>query len=354
MENGSEKPAAQDDQRPPSERDRKPWTRNEIEALVRGERVLPGRDRRSVRNKISDLRKKGAMPPGDMHEWTERELAALKAGATRIRGRTKWAVQRKRSLLRAAGEMPPAKAVKPWTDKEDEALIAGAKKLRGRTVEAVKRRRKLLKQQGRINLPKQDRKPWTEEELLILIQGGRKIEGRTTRAIEHKVTQLIAEGLADRLPAPTAHLLRPGDRPWTKEEDDRLVRGERTIEGRSSHSIACRVTRLAARGRLITKTDPRFDGQPPNPGEIMLEAATRAVPCTLPDDVRSDVIQDVMTAVLYGQITISEIPAYAKKAITAHYRRFPTKYGHRSLDELLFEDGRTTLGETIPSDTFHL
>jgi hypothetical protein len=75
------------------------------------------------------------------------------------------------------------------------------------------------------------------------------------------------------------------------------------------------------------------------------------LPAFLPG--RDDVAQDIFVALLDRSLTRSDVGARVKHYITEHNRRFPTKFAKFgnsplvSLDEQMFEDGLTTLGDTI-------
>ena len=75
------------------------------------------------------------------------------------------------------------------------------------------------------------------------------------------------------------------------------------------------------------------------------------LPAGLPD--KDDVISDIFEAVLNGSLKREDVRARVQTYVTAHNRMFPTKYAKFgnsplvSLDEVLFEDGTATRGDTI-------
>jgi hypothetical protein len=68
---------------------------------------------------------------------------------------------------------------------------------------------------------------------------------------------------------------------------------------------------------------------------------------------RDDVISNIFEALLNKTLKREDIPAHIKRLKADHNRMFPTnfaKFGNSrlvSLDEVLFEDGSTTRGDTI-------
>jgi hypothetical protein len=71
-----------------------------------------------------------------------------------------------------------------------------------------------------------------------------------------------------------------------------------------------------------------------------------AVPCSLPFDVRSDVIAMMFEAVYSGRFPLRISSEHVKSIISEHFRMF-TKYGPVSLDAARFDDGRGSLHDMI-------
>jgi hypothetical protein len=71
-----------------------------------------------------------------------------------------------------------------------------------------------------------------------------------------------------------------------------------------------------------------------------------AVPTTLPAQIRDDVIGAMTLEVVEGKLKTADIRRRVREFITAQYRQF-SRFGPRSLDARVFEDGMTTLGDTI-------
>jgi hypothetical protein len=75
------------------------------------------------------------------------------------------------------------------------------------------------------------------------------------------------------------------------------------------------------------------------------------LPAGFPD--KDDVVSDIFEAILEGSLKREDVRVRVQNYITAHNRMFPTKYAKFgdsplvSLDEVLFEDGSTTRGDTV-------
>lgn len=68
---------------------------------------------------------------------------------------------------------------------------------------------------------------------------------------------------------------------------------------------------------------------------------------------RDDVVSNIFEAMLDGSLLREDVKARVQTYIAAHNRMFPIKHrkfgnaGQVSLDEVLFEDGSTTRGDTV-------
>jgi len=77
------------------------------------------------------------------------------------------------------------------------------------------------------------------------------------------------------------------------------------------------------------------------------------VPAYLPSDVRDDIAQSILLALLDGSLRRDQVKGRVQQFITGHNRMFPTKFAKFgdsplvSLDEVLFDDGSTTRGDTV-------
>ncbi len=80
----------------------------------------------------------------------------------------------------------------------------------------------------------------------------------------------------------------------------------------------------------------------------------RAIRAMLPEHLpdKDDIVNDIVVSLLEGRLDWTRVQEYVKCYIRAHYRMFPTdaKFAGRklvSLDARLYDDGATTLGDTI-------
>jgi hypothetical protein len=75
------------------------------------------------------------------------------------------------------------------------------------------------------------------------------------------------------------------------------------------------------------------------------------LPASFPD--KDDVVSDIFEAMLAGSLRREDVKARVQTYIAAHNRMFPTKFAKFgdsplvSLDELMFEDGSATRGDTV-------
>lgn len=87
--------------------------------------------------------------------------------------------------------------------------------------------------------------------------------------------------------------------------------------------------------------------------DALYAAAAGAVPRTMPDHVRDDIISEIVIAVLEGDMTVADISDNVKRFVTAYWsgRDF-----HRtvSLDATISGTDNLRLGDIIASDAFHL
>lgn len=93
---------------------------------------------------------------------------------------------------------------------------------------------------------------------------------------------------------------------------------------------------------------PFITGKPTNDHDLIL-AVDSLVPKTIPSEVRADVCQDMIVAILTGETTLDNLRDSKAQFIKRVFRDTPSKYGHLSLDApLIYGDSKSrTLGETI-------
>jgi hypothetical protein len=76
-------------------------------------------------------------------------------------------------------------------------------------------------------------------------------------------------------------------------------------------------------------------------------------PAYLSPDVRNDIAQSIFVALFEGSLQRDQVRARVQRFVADHNRMFPTKYAKFgnsplvSLDEVLFDDGTTTRGDTV-------
>jgi hypothetical protein len=76
-------------------------------------------------------------------------------------------------------------------------------------------------------------------------------------------------------------------------------------------------------------------------------------PAYLPPDVRNDIAQAIFLALFEGSLRRDQVKVRVQRFVTEHNRMFPSKFAKFgnsplvSLDELMFEDGSTTRGDTV-------
>ena len=75
------------------------------------------------------------------------------------------------------------------------------------------------------------------------------------------------------------------------------------------------------------------------------------VPVYLPPDVRDDIAQSILVALLEGALQRDQVKVRVQQFVTAHNREANKhgtgKYGLRSIDAAAFVDSSTTFGDTI-------
>lgn len=94
---------------------------------------------------------------------------------------------------------------------------------------------------------------------------------------------------------------------------------------------------------------------PQRNGAELLLAVNEAVPRSLPEQVRAEVCQDIIVAILSGEMDLGDIRKKASEYTRKVFRLFPDRYGPLSLDEPppWMRDGRTPLGEMLDSAIEH-
>lgn len=76
-------------------------------------------------------------------------------------------------------------------------------------------------------------------------------------------------------------------------------------------------------------------------------------PAYLPPDIRNEIAQAIFLALFEGSLRRDQVKVRVQQFVTDHNRMFPTKFAKFgdsplvSLDEVLFEDGSTTRGDSV-------
>jgi hypothetical protein len=122
-------------------------------------------------------------------------------------------------------------------------------------------------------------------------------------------------------------------------------RADPEIDALVSGVIATSATRWQRRRRLLVRNDAiREQSNDYSKIRAML-------PAGFPD--KDDVVSDIFEALLDGSLRREDVKARVSTYVSAHNRRFPTKYAKFgnsplvSLDEVMFENGSATLGDTV-------
>lgn len=118
-----------------------------------------------------------------------------------------------------------------------------------------------------------------------------------------------------------------------------------------SPAIRSRMRRVSKEGRA----DRRFAVAAPaivvaagaGSGAYLYERASRAVPSTLPRDMRDDVIGEMVLAVLEGRLLPADVERRAAEFVRASFRADHNKWGDVSLDWSPFSDGAVPLIERV-------
>jgi hypothetical protein len=74
------------------------------------------------------------------------------------------------------------------------------------------------------------------------------------------------------------------------------------------------------------------------------------LPSSLPDQVRSDVAQDMMLAVLAGEIRENDLAKSVRRYIKKHHQAYDNRFNTVSLDQPMPGTETRRWAETIPSD----
>lgn len=93
---------------------------------------------------------------------------------------------------------------------------------------------------------------------------------------------------------------------------------------------------------------------PPRDEHEMLMAVDKIVPRGLPNDVRSDVCQDMIVAILSGDATLENLKGDTGKYLKQFWQMFPSKYGPLSLDGVVPGTDDLRLSDRLSNKTGRL
>lgn len=102
----------------------------------------------------------------------------------------------------------------------------------------------------------------------------------------------------------------------------------------------------------LTEFYPYISVTPTEDHDLLL-AVDRMVPKGLNPDTRADICQDMLVAVLSGEVSLDNLAGERPKYMKQFWKMFPAKYGHLSLDAPLMYGGDIsdmTLGDMIAQE----
>lgn len=157
------------------------------------------------------------------------------------------------------------------------------------------------------------------------------------------------------LPANTQPTLSPhAGRPFTPAEtavrtllyqmgfSDRQIAREQGVAATTVQAWRRR-NGLAANRRQDRKACPGRD--------TTIERIQRAIGRRLPRDIADDAVSDLYLAVLSGEVDLERIESESRRFGNRVVGEFASKWGARSLDERLFDDGDSTLLDRLVDDS---
>lgn len=140
---------------------------------------------------------------------------------------------------------------------------------------------------------------------------------------------------------------------FRREQIDTAYRAARVID-RDVSTHRKSADRMLARRPLEGFAYP-FLAHRPKEGDAerrLVVDVNNAVPKHLPDWLRADICQDLIVAILSGEIRRDELQGSIKEYAAKVFKAHPIKYGPLSLDHPIFDDGNTTLADTISNEEY--
>jgi len=185
---------------------------------------------------------------------------------------------------------------------------------------------------------------WTPEEDRLVMATTGAIPGRTLAACRDRRTELGAPLAFTRWSAEEKALIR---KLAGKVSTGEIA--ERYLIGRTTHAIE---RHCEKHGISLRVAKPKLHRLSERQRALVPQAVEKAVPRTLPAQVRGEVVQSLMLAVLERRVAFADIARQVKPFITKAYAMFPNYGAPISLDAPMFDDGPTTLGDRIESTAF--
>lgn len=97
----------------------------------------------------------------------------------------------------------------------------------------------------------------------------------------------------------------------------------------------------------MTEFWPFITGQPAEEHKVLL-AVDAVISRTLPREIRADVCQDLVVAILMGDVKIENLMDIAPQFIRSAYKQYPKMFGPKSLDTPLGPDSKGVLADIVP------
>lgn len=209
-----------------------------------------------------------------------------------------------------------------------------------------KQKAKRAERAGRVYTPAPEGWFWTPEEDEAVRNGARELPGRTERAIEFRRSVL-------GVPLLKVH------NPWNEKDKAFFMRHYKTKSARWIADQLGRplksVQKYAERNKIksgYSKPRERLYRPTERQRGLIPDVVQETVPRNLFKPMRDEVVNMMIADALQGLLKFSDIKGAYSTYKTKYYALYPNMGAHKSMDEKVFEDGTTTLGDTISSDVF--
>jgi hypothetical protein len=233
------------------------------------------------------------------------------------------------------------------------SCVNAYQKGRWEQIPEVRERRKKYQQKRRrpISLRKIPKRRFTIEDAQALMEDPfiGSLPGLPIRAVKQLRARLVREGL---IPDSRAT--------WSKEEiatlramygKERIKRIAQALPGRSVKAIEVKAHKLRLEGKRALCV-PKGARVRRADQLLIRDHVAAAVPRWPPPHIREEVISMLTLAVLERRVALEDVVGNVKPFITRAYAMHPDKGAPASLDAKIYDDGPTTLGDTIESTAF--